>query len=114
MFALFGIATMMFMSGVLPISGPDAYQSNIWRVIYGLNFIPCFISLLGWCFFVKHDSLKFYLDKKAFEQAHNLIRKIYIGDSASILGELVHEATEFNANKEEISLAMSMKKPGYW
>lgn len=40
-FVVLGLSTMMFMAGILPSETDDDYlTSGIWRLIYGLNYIP--------------------------------------------------------------------------
>lgn len=85
------------MAGVIPEENDDDYySSSIWRLIFSLNFIPQFISLVGFIFVVKTDSLKFHLEKGQNEQALIMIRNIYKGDAEKILEEQVHEESEFD------------------
>jgi len=68
MFVVFGLSIEMFMAGVLPTEGDSDFEtSNLWRLIYSLNFIPQIISLIGFIFFVRTDSLKYHLEKEQHE-----------------------------------------------
>ena len=63
-FVVLGLSIMMFMAGVLPKQGDADFEtSTLWRLIYSLNFIPQFVSLVGFIFVVRTDSLKYHIEK---------------------------------------------------
>lgn len=114
-FVVLGLSTMMFLAGIIPTeTEANYYTSNAWRLIHGLNFIPQAISMIGFGFFVKTDSIKFHIDKKENDKVLQCIKKIYLEDADKILEEVLEEVEEFGDNAEQVSLGHCLTMPGYW
>ena len=77
----FGIMTGICFELFLGIAFPDidtepekAKTTQLWRVAYGFQLIPCFFSLLAWQFAHTYDTPQFIVEKGRSEEAMRCLK----------------------------------------
>ena len=77
----FGIITAIFIELTFGLAFPDiddepekAMNTQLWRVAYGFQVIPAFLSLLAWLFIHKYETPQFIVDKGKNEEAMRYLK----------------------------------------